>query len=99
MGKRVAFFTTAPAGQEGLIRAYLEERWGCIVELFCCHLGDRRALAPVLAGAALGRVDAVLTEIKAAAIDMVAERASALGLPVIPVDNQPVEVAPATPAG
>ena len=42
----------------------------------------------------MGRVDAVLTEIKAAAIDVVAEEAAARGLPVVFVDNVPVEVAP-----
>jgi hypothetical protein len=40
-------------------------------------------------------VDMVLTEIKAAAIDMVAETADARGLEVGFVDNLPVEVAPA----
>ena len=43
----------------------------------------------------MAQVEAVLTEIKAAAIDVVAEEAAARGLPVIPVDNLPVEVAPA----
>ena len=40
----------------------------------------------------MGRVDVVLTEIKAAAIDVVAEEAAARGLPVVFVDNVPVEV-------
>ena len=42
----------------------------------------------------MGRVDAVVTEIKAAAIDVVAEEAAARGLPVIFMDNVPVEVSP-----
>ena len=42
-------------------------------------------------------VEVVLTEIKAAAIDVVAEAADRLGLPVVFVDNVPVEVAPARP--
>ena len=40
-GRRVAFFSTAPAVQEELLRRYLEERWGCRVELFSTHLADR----------------------------------------------------------
>jgi predicted GTPase len=40
-------------------------------------------------------IEVVLTEIKAAAIDVVAEAADRLGLPVVFVDNVPVEVAPA----
>ena len=42
----------------------------------------------------MGRVDAVVTEIKAAAIDVVAEEAAVRGLPVIFMDNVPVEVSP-----
>ena len=42
----------------------------------------------------MDRVDTVVTEIKAAAIDVVAEEAAARGLPVVFVDNVPVEVAP-----
>ena len=40
----------------------------------------------------MDRVDAVVTEIKAAAIDVVAEEAAARGLPVIFMDNEPMEV-------
>ena len=40
-------------------------------------------------------VDTVMTEIKAAAIDVVAEAAEARGLDLVFVDNIPQEVAPA----
>jgi predicted GTPase len=43
------------------------------------------------------RVDTFLTEIKAAAIDVVAETAQTRGIEVVFVDNIPVEVPPANP--
>ncbi len=96
-GRRVAFFSTSPASQEGLLRGYLEEQWDCKVEVFSPNLADRAALKADLAGAGMSRVEMILTEIKAAAIDVVAEEGEARGLPVIAVDNLPVEVAPEGP--
>jgi cyclic 2,3-diphosphoglycerate synthetase len=96
-GRSVAFFSTAPRAQAGLLRAYLEERWGCRVELFSTNLADRAALKVDFERPEMARVDTVLTEIKAAAIDVVAEEAAARGLQVVFVDNLPVEVAPARP--
>lgn len=96
-GRRVAFFSTAPASQEGLLRRCLEERWGCKVEVFSANLADRAALEADLASEGMTRVEVILTEIKAAAIDMVAEAGDSLGLPVVAVDNQPEEAAPERP--
>jgi len=93
-GRRVAFFTTAPAAQQGMLRSYLEERWGCTVEHLSVHLADRSALRADFASPGMSRVEVVLTEIKAAAIDVVAEESEARGLPVVAVDNVPEEVAP-----
>ena len=64
------------------------------MELFSANLADRAALRPTSQRPEMARVETVLTEIKAAAIDVVAEEAAARGLPVVPVDNMPVEVAP-----
>ena len=80
-----------------MLSAYLEERWGCKVEFFSGQLADRDALKADFERPAMSRVDMVLTEIKAAAIDVVAEEAEARGLPVVPVDNLPVEVPPGRP--
>jgi cyclic 2,3-diphosphoglycerate synthetase len=96
-GRRVAFFSTAPVSQEGLLRRCLEERWGCRVEVFSAGLADRAALKADLASEGMSRVEVILTEIKAAAIDMVAEAGDSLGLPVVAVDNQPEEAAPERP--
>lgn len=94
-GKRVAFFTTAPAAQERLLRDYLEERYGCRVAAYSANLADRGALQRDLERAEMADVDVVLTEIKAASIDVVAEAALRRGLEVVFVDNEPVEVFPA----
>jgi cyclic 2,3-diphosphoglycerate synthetase len=94
-GRRVAFFTTAPAAQERALRRYLEERFGCRVTMYSSNLANRAALRRDLEEAGMAGVDAILTEIKAAAIDVVAEAAVARGLEVVFVDNEPVEVSPA----
>ena len=91
-GKRVAFFTTALAVQEPVLRRYLEERWGAKVVLFSTKLADRAALKAEFDRPEMAGVETVLTEIKAAAIDVVAEESTARDLPVVPVDNLPVEV-------
>jgi cyclic 2,3-diphosphoglycerate synthetase len=96
-GRRVAFFTTAPEAQRSLLRRHLEEEWGCRVDLLSTNLADRAALKADLAGDGMAKVEMVLTEIKAAAIDVVAEEAQARGLPIVAVDNVPVEVGPARP--
>ena len=93
-GRKVACFSTAPEGQKEVLRRHLEERWGCKVELFSTHLADRDALRVDLESEAMDRVDTVVTEIKAAAIDVVAEKAAERGLPVVFMDNVPVEVSP-----
>jgi cyclic 2,3-diphosphoglycerate synthase len=94
-GKKVAFFSTAPAAQEQTLCRFIEERWGGIVRVFSANLADRKALRVDFERPDMAAVEAVLTEIKAAAIDVVAEEAAARGLPVIAVDNLPVETAPA----
>ncbi|MCL5734184.1 MAG: 2,3-diphosphoglycerate synthetase, partial [Actinobacteria bacterium] len=72
-GKRVAFFTTAPAVQADLLRRYLEEHFECRVAHISVNLSNRVALERDLSRLDWARLDAVLTEIKAAAIDVVAE--------------------------
>lgn len=96
-GRRVAFFSTAPVAQEPVLRRYLEERWGCRVEVFSCNLSNRSALKADLDRPEISSADVFLTEIKAAAIDVVAEVADARGIELVFVDNVPEEVLPARP--
>lgn len=95
-GRRVAFFTTAPAVQEPSLRRFLEEHFECHVEYYSSNLSDRAALQRDLESEGMRRVDTILTEIKAAAIDVVAEAAARRGVETVFVDNIPMEVAPAT---
>lgn len=93
--RRVALFSTAPVTQQGILRRHLEERYECRVELVSSNLSDRGALKADLQRPEMAGVDTVLTEIKAAAVDVVAEAADERGLELVFVDNLPEEVAPA----
>ena len=93
-GRRVAFFCTAPSTSEMLLRRHLEEECGCRVEMFSGNLSNRSELRADLARPEMDRVDTVVTEIKAAAIDVVVEEAAVRGIDVVFADNLPVEAAP-----
>ena len=88
-GRRVAFFTTAPPeALPGLVRA-LEEDHGAAVVVAAADLADRSRLADDVRRAT-DEADVFLTEIKAAAVDMVAEAADAAGKELVFCDNEPV---------
>jgi cyclic 2,3-diphosphoglycerate synthetase len=98
-GRRVALFTTA--GREGLtmISAHLEREYGAEVAVVSADLADRGALAAAVQRAAR-EADVFVSEIKAAAIDVVAEAAAASGRELVFLNNEPVPVAYAgLPAG
>jgi cyclic 2,3-diphosphoglycerate synthetase len=98
-GRRVALFTTA--GREGLtmISAHLEREYGAEVTVVSADLADRGALAAAVQRAAR-EADVFVSEIKAAAIDVVAEAAAASGRELVFLNNEPVPVAYAgLPAG
>ena len=86
-GRRVAVFTTARAGTHPGLRAALADRHGAEVVLVSGALADRRALR-----AAIATVDAevFLTELKAAAVDVVAEAAAERGADLVFLANRPV---------
>ena len=71
------------------LAASLAEDHGAEVVLVSCDLADRRQLADAVARAAVD-AEVFLTEIKAAAIDMVAEGAAAAGRELVFCDNEPV---------
>jgi cyclic 2,3-diphosphoglycerate synthetase len=80
-GARVAVFTTAQPEHAGQIRTALE-RQGLEVILLSTNLARRAELVRDLDQARQARCDFFLTELKAAAIDTVAEQADRDGLPV-----------------
>lgn len=91
-GKRVAYFTTAQGGVVERIAGYIADTYGCSVEFVSSDLADRSRLRQALAGIEAGSIDVFLTEIKAAAVDVVAEEADSRGIEIVFCDNAPVEV-------
>jgi cyclic 2,3-diphosphoglycerate synthetase len=88
--RRIAFFSTAPAAIHGRLREHLEEVHSAEVVLVSGNLADRAALLADLDSPAAAEADIFLTEIKAAAIDVVAETAETRGTAVVFADNQVV---------
>ncbi|GAB4244398.1 MAG: cyclic 2,3-diphosphoglycerate synthase [Thermoleophilia bacterium] len=94
-GLRVAVFTTARPSQRAVIERRLEEEFGCRVTGISHSLSDRTALRRDLTDMGGLDPDVFLTEIKAAAIDVVAEEAERQERRVVFMDNVPEEVPPA----
>jgi cyclic 2,3-diphosphoglycerate synthase len=89
-GKRVAFFCTAPLEAHATLAQQLEELYGAEVVHVSGNLSDRAALR-----AELPAIDAevFLVELKAAAVDVVAEEALARGASVVLAANDVVPLA------
>jgi cyclic 2,3-diphosphoglycerate synthetase len=88
-GKRVFFATTAPAPIVPRLAEYLERVHGCVVVSASANLSDRARLREDMAAHA-GTYDVLLTELKAAAIDVVASAGEEAGVPTVLCDNVPV---------
>jgi cyclic 2,3-diphosphoglycerate synthetase len=87
-GLRVAYVSTAPATVLDKLARHLEEHYGCEVVAASGNLSDRKRLVADLDS--MAGVEAYLTEIKAAAVDVVTQRGSDEGKPVVYCDNDPV---------
>jgi cyclic 2,3-diphosphoglycerate synthetase len=87
-GLRIAYVSTAPPVVLDKLARHLEERYGCEVVAASGSLSDRKRLKENLDGTA--RAEAYLTEIKAAAVDVVTRRGAEEGKPVFYCDNDPV---------
>jgi cyclic 2,3-diphosphoglycerate synthetase len=89
-GRRVAFFTTAPESALGVVAGHLRDEHGAELVHVSGNLARRDRLR---AEAAEVDADVFLVEIKAAAIDVVAEAAAERGIEVVFADNdvRPVE--------
>ena len=85
---RVAYVSTAPPAVLEKLARHLEERYGCEVVATSGNLSDRKRLIEDLDD--MAGVEAYLTEIKAAAVDVVTRRGSEEGRPVLYCDNDPV---------
>jgi cyclic 2,3-diphosphoglycerate synthase len=87
-GLRVAYVSTAPPAILDTLSRHLEKHYGCEVVAASGNLSNRKRLGADLE--AMSGVEAYLTEIKAAAVDIVTRRGSAEGKPVFYCDNDPV---------
>ncbi len=89
-GRRAFFATTAPPAVAARQVAHLEAEHGAEIVGWSARLGDRARLAEDLDGAEEHEV--LLTELKAAAVDVAGVRAVARGADVVFVDNRPVPI-------
>jgi cyclic 2,3-diphosphoglycerate synthetase len=87
-GMRVGYISTAPPAILDTLSKYLEEHYRCEVVATSGNLSDRKRLVADLEE--MSGVEAYLTEIKAAAVDVVTRRGSEEGKPVFYCDNDPV---------
>jgi cyclic 2,3-diphosphoglycerate synthetase len=90
-GRRVYLATTAPVGVGDELREHLESVHEAKVVGVTHRLSDRAALATDLAGAK-GSYEVLVTELKAAAIDVAAAAATEAGADVVFADNRPVSI-------
>ena len=86
-GRKVALFSTAPEEIHDRIRAHLEAEHGAEVVLVSGNLSKRQELREELESEEARSADVYLVEIKAAAIDVVAEAASERGIEVVFAEN------------
>ena len=86
-GRKVALFSTAPEEIHDRIRRHLEEEHGARVVLVSGNLSRREELRRELDSEEAREADVYLVEIKAAAIEIVAEAASERGKDVVFAEN------------
>jgi cyclic 2,3-diphosphoglycerate synthetase len=88
-GKKVFFASTAPEDVMSKLASYLEEEHGCQVVGRSNKLSNRPRLREDLA-AGLADADVLLTELKAAAVDVAVKEAKGAGIEAVFCDNIPV---------
>ena len=89
-GERVAFFSTAPASALDRLADHLRDEHGADVVLASPHLSRRAELRADLERA---QADVFLVELKAAAIDVVAEVAAERGCRLVLADTEVIPIA------
>jgi cyclic 2,3-diphosphoglycerate synthetase len=90
-GRKVFFATTADARVAPRLAEHLQNSSGCEVVAVSANLSDRLKLREELARHE-GSYDTLVTELKAAAIDVVAVEGEAAGVPTVLYDNVPIAV-------
>jgi len=87
-GRKVLFATTAPDSIKDVLIGHLEDRFGCKVVGTTPHLSNRPLLQKDI-DRYLDQADTMLTELKAAAVDVATKDALEAGLEVVYCDNIP----------
>jgi cyclic 2,3-diphosphoglycerate synthetase len=87
-GRRVAYFSTAPAGAHARLREHLKREHGAEIVHISGNLSRRPELRADLASLEARSAELYLVELKAAAIDVVAETAAERDVPVVLCDNE-----------
>ena len=87
-GRRVAYFSTAPSAAHARLREHLRREHGAEMVHVSGNLSRRPELRADLASLEARSADLYLVELKAAAIDVVAETAAERGVPVVLCDNE-----------
>ena len=90
-GKRVLFATTAPEDVKDKLVDYLESNFDCKIIGTTAHLSNRPLLRQDMEKY-MDKADVMLTELKAAAVDVATKDAVAAGLEVVYCDNIPVPI-------
>ncbi|WP_297825987.1 2,3-diphosphoglycerate synthetase [uncultured Methanobrevibacter sp.] len=90
-GKKVLFATTAPEGVKDKLVDYLERNYDCKIIGTTAHLSNRPLLRQDMEKY-MDKAEVMLTELKAAAVDVATKDAIAAGLEVIYCDNIPVTI-------
>ena len=90
-GKKVLFATTAPEGVKDKLVEYLESNYDCKIIGTTAHLSNRPLLRRDMERY-IGDAEVMLTELKAAAVDVATKDAIAAGLEVIYCDNIPIAI-------
>lgn len=90
-GKNILFATTAPEAVKGVLIEYLEDNYGCKVIGTTPYLSNRPLLQKDIEKY-INEADIMLTELKAAAVDVATKEALEAGLEVVYCDNIPIVV-------
>ncbi|MBE6493471.1 MAG: 2,3-diphosphoglycerate synthetase [Methanosphaera stadtmanae] len=89
--KKILFATTAPESVQPLLKEYLEENFKCTVVEITSNLSNRPLLQEDIERN-IDNVDIMLTELKAAAVDVATKDALTKGLKVVYCDNIPIPI-------
>ena len=90
-GKKVLFATTAPEDVKDKLVEYLQSNYDCEIIGTTSHLSNRPLLREDMKKY-MDQAEVMLTELKAAAVDVATKDAIAEGLEVVYCDNIPVPI-------